>query len=146
MSRLPAAVLFACNFNKVRSPMAEGLMRRLYGDAVYVDSCGLSPTEGIDPMAVQVMDEAGVDLSAHVAKGFEDLVPESFDLVISFTPQSHAQAEAASRACAVTAEFWPLFDPTAIEGSRDAVLDGYRQLRDTLASKLVERFGPPSAG
>ena len=145
MSR-PAAVLFACNFNRVRSPMAEGVTRRLYGDAIYVDSCGLTPEPGIDPMVLQVMGESGVDLSGHQAKGFDDLQPESFDLIISFTPESHEAAVRMARGCAVETELWPLFDPTAIDGSREAMLDGYRQLRDTLTQKLVERFGPPTAG
>ena len=65
---LPGAVLFACNFNQVRSPMAEGLLKRLVGDRVYVDSCGLKRpamvhddvsdedvAAGVDPFAVAVM-------------------------------------------------------------------------------------------
>jgi len=144
MNRPPAAVLFACNFNRVRSPMAEGLTRHLYGDAIYVDSCGLRPEPGVDPMVVQVLREHGADIAEHTAKGFGDLQADSFDLVISFTDESHAEAVRVARGCAVEVEHWPLFDPTAIEGSREAVLDGYRQLRDTLAGKLVHRFGSPA--
>jgi protein-tyrosine-phosphatase len=69
---LPGAVLFSCNLNRVRSPMAEGLMKLHFGGAVYVDSCGLHTgtrrdtiPPGPDPFAVAVMDELGVDLSRH---------------------------------------------------------------------------------
>ena len=67
---LPGAVLFACNYNRVRSPMAEGLMRLIYGDRVYVDSCGLKAGEGVDPFAAAVMDELGVDISRHRRQEF----------------------------------------------------------------------------
>ena len=66
---LPGAVLFACNFNRVRSPMAAALMRLIHGDRVFVDSCGLKEGEGIDPFVVAVMDEVGADLSHHQTQG-----------------------------------------------------------------------------
>jgi protein-tyrosine-phosphatase len=139
----PGAVLFACNFNRVRSPMAEGLMRAFYGDAIFVDSCGLRPEAHLDPLAQQVMAEVGVDISDHRSKSFEDLACDSFDLIISFTAESQARAAVQARACAVEVEHWPLADPTQAEGSREAVLEAYRQVRDDLRDKLVRRFGPP---
>ena len=74
-SELPGAVLFACNHNRVRSPIAEGLMKLMFGDRVYVDSCGLRLDEDDDPdpFAVAVMDELGADLSRHRPKSFADL-------------------------------------------------------------------------
>jgi protein-tyrosine-phosphatase len=139
----PAAVLFACNFNRVRSPMAEGLMQALYGDAIYVDSCGLRPDPEVDPLAMVVMTEIGVDISDHRSKSFDDLACDSFDLVIAFTPESFAQAQAGSRGCAVEVENWPLPDPTQTEGSREASLEAYRQVREVLRARLTARFGPP---
>lgn len=144
MTARPAAVLFACNFNRVRSPMAEGLMRRLYGQSIYVDSCGLSVEEGVDPLAVQVMTELGIDVSRHASKSFGDLQLDSFDLVVALTEQSHAHAEAHLRSCAVALELWKVIDPTLVEGSREAVLDSYRQTRDSLQGRMIERFGPPT--
>jgi hypothetical protein len=86
-----AAVLFACNLNKVRSPMAAGLMRRLHGDRVFVDSCGLRRADAdlADPFVAAVMDELGVDVTGHFPKSFDDLEDESFDVVISLTPEAH---------------------------------------------------------
>ncbi|HWE98797.1 MAG TPA: low molecular weight phosphatase family protein [Caulobacteraceae bacterium] len=142
----PAAVLFACNFNRVRSPMAEGLMKRLYGSRIFVDSVGLrrpGPEEGaLDPFTAVVMDELGVDLAGHQAKTFDDLEDASFDLVVSLTPQAHHRAGEMARRRSVALEYWPTLDPTLATGSREAVLDAYREVRDGLERRLVERFGP----
>lgn len=145
MSRPPPSVLFACNFNRVRSPMAEAMVRRFYGDVVYVDSCGLAPEDNVDPLVVQVMNEIGVDASTHVAQSFADLDPDAFDLVVSFTPEAHAQATAMAQGSAVQVEYWPLPDPTLTEGSRETVLEGYRQVRDQLRARLADRFGAPAS-
>jgi protein-tyrosine-phosphatase len=140
----PGAVLFACNLNRVRSPMAEGLIKLLYGTEIYVDSCGLKPVGDLDPFAVEVMREIGSDLSRHHAKSFDDLDPAAFDLVISLTPEAHHRAVEMTRAAAVEIDYWPTFDPTLASGSRDAVLDAYRGVRDGLKARIVERFGKPS--
>jgi len=140
---LPGAVLFACNHNRVRSPMAEGLMKLMFGDRVYVDSCGLRPGEDDepDPFAVAVMDELGADLSRHHAKTFADVEEGAFDLVISLTPQAQHRAVELARHHAVEIEYWPTQDPTLTMGSRDAVLGAYRETRDSLAARIRARFG-----
>jgi protein-tyrosine-phosphatase len=142
---LPGAVLFACNFNRVRSAMAEGLMKLMYGTLVYVDSCGLRQDEETepDPFAVAVMDELGADLSRHRAKTFDDLEDDSFDLVISLTPEAQHRAVEIARGHAVELAYWPTQDPTLVMGSREAVMDAYRQTRDALAARIRERFGKP---
>ncbi|THD80648.1 MAG: low molecular weight phosphatase family protein [Phenylobacterium sp.] len=147
---LPGAVLFACNFNRVRSPMAEALLKRLVGDRVYVDSCGLKhpvarsadddePSE-IDPFVEAVMAELGCDLSGHRAKTFDELEDSSFDLVVSLTPESQHRAVEMARGRAADIEYWPIFDPTLAEGSREARLEVYRSVRDALAARIAERF------
>jgi protein-tyrosine-phosphatase len=142
--RLPGAVLFACNLNRVRSPMAEGLMKLIYGRQAYVDSCGLAPAGELDPFAVAVMEEIGADLSRHHAKSFDDLAASAFDLVISLTPEAQHRAVEMTRGAAVEIDFWPTFDPTLATGSREAVLDAYRGVRDDLKARILERFGKPS--
>ena len=142
---LPGAVLFACNFNRVRSPMAEGLLKRALGDRVYVDSCGLrrdgrDDHQGVDPFAEAVMAELSCDLSDHSSKTFDDLDPDSFDLVVSLTPEAQHRAVEMTRGRASEIEYWPLFDPTLVEGSREARLAAYREVRDALAAKIAERF------
>jgi len=142
---MPGSVLFACNFNRVRSAMAESLMKLMYGTQVYVDSCGLRHDEEAepDPFAVTVMDELGADMSRHRPKTFDDLEDDSFDLVVSLTPEAQHRAVEIARGHAVELAYWPIQDPTLVMGSREAVLEAYRQVRDLLAARLRERFGKP---
>jgi protein-tyrosine-phosphatase len=137
----PTAVLFACNLNRVRSPMAAALMRRRYGGSVYVDSCGLRPADSVDPFAVAVLDEVGVDISDYAPKSFDDLEDQSFDLVVSLTPQAQHRAVELARGRAVEIAYWPVMDPTLTSGSRDQRIEAYRQARDELDRRMLERFG-----
>jgi len=143
----PGAVLFACNFNRVRSPMAEALLKRLVGDRIYVDSCGLRypPLDaehmaGIDPFVAAVMAEVGCDLTGHRVKTFEDLEDNSFDLIVSLTPQSQHRAVEVARGRSAEIEYWPILDPTLVEGAREARLNAYREVRDALAARIAARF------
>ena len=145
---LPGAVLFSCNLNRVRSPMAEGLMKLHFGDAVYVDSCGLHTgtrrdtlPAGADPFAVAVMDELGFDLSRHKPKNFNDLEDTSYDVVISLTPEAHHRAGELARRRAIEVEYWPTLDPTLVTGQREQMLNAYRDVRDALEKRLRARFG-----
>jgi protein-tyrosine-phosphatase len=143
---LPGAVLFACNFNRVRSPMAQALMQMVYGKQVFVDSCGLRPERGggIDPFATIVLDEVGADLAGHKAKAFDDLEDGSFDLVISLTPEAQHRAVELARGRAVDIEYWPIPDPTLATGSREVILEAYRLSRDTILRRIYARFAKPS--
>ena len=148
--RSPGAVLFACNFNRVRSPMAEALLKRFAGDRIFVDSCGLKhPPDGfvnpaeplaVDPLAAEVMAEIGCDLSSYQVKTFDELEDDSFDLVISLTPEAQHRAVEMARGRAAEIEYWPIHDPTLTEGSRQARLDAYRLVRDSLAARIASRF------
>ncbi len=144
MARLPSSVLFACTFNSVRSPMAEALLKHLQGRHIYVDSVGVREGE-IDPFVVVVMDEIGIDLSRHRTKTFEELEDTSFDLVVSLSPEAQHSAVELTRTMACDVEFWPIFDATAIEGSRDERLNAYRSVRDALRKRILERFPPGPA-
>ena len=143
-AQLPAAVLFACTLNRTRSPMAAALMRRLYGDRVYVDSCGIKAAEDLDPLVFQVLAEAGIRAPPQAPKTFDQLDDESFDLVVSLTPDAQHRAAQQLRGRAVEIEYWPTYDPAESEGSRETVLDGYRELRNLLEQRIRERFGAPS--
>jgi len=139
---MPGAILFACNLNRVRSPMAAGLMRRLFGAGVYVDSCGLrpDPNRELDPFLLASMDEVGVDLTRHHAKTFDDLEDGSFDVVISLTPEAHHRAIEMARRRAVDILYWPTPDPTWVSGPREVVMQAYRDLRERLEARILERF------
>jgi len=135
----PTAVLFACTLNSVRSPIAEGLLKYLHGNRIYVDSVGVRKGE-IDPFAVAAMEEMGIDLSRHRAKTFAQLEDSSFDLIVSLSPEAQHQAVEMTRAMACEVEFWNIFDATVVEGSREARLDAYRQVRDELFRRIKDRF------
>jgi protein-tyrosine-phosphatase len=139
VARDPSSVLFACTFNSIRSPMAEALLKHLQGRRIYVDSVGVREAE-IDPFAVVVMDEIGIDISKHRAKTFEDLEDTSFDLVVSLSPEAQHSAVELTRTMACEVEFWPVLDPTAVEGSREEMLRAYRLVRDHLKNRILERF------
>ena len=139
MADNPSAVLFACTMNSVRSPMAEGILKHLHGQRIYVDSVGVRSRD-VDPFAIVVMDEIGIDLSRHNAKTFDELEDESFDLVITLSPEAQHRAVELTRAMAVDIEFWNTFDPAIAEGSRDVRLGAYRKVRDELLGRIKARF------
>jgi protein-tyrosine-phosphatase len=139
MFDLPGSVLFCCTLNALRSPMAEGILKLLHGQRIFVDSVGVRSGE-LDAFAITVMDEIGLDISRHRAKTFDDLEDTSFDLIISLSPEAHHQALELTRTMACEVEFWNTLDPSIIEGSREARLDAYRDVRDTLMRRIRERF------
>ena len=142
MADLPGSVLFACTNNSVRSPMAEGLMKHFYGRSVYVDSVGVRARD-VDGFAVAALDEIGIDISGHRAKSFADLHDTSFDIVITLSPEAQHQAVEMTRTMACEVAFWHTFDATAVRGNREVRLTSYREVRDTLLTRLRERFPLP---
>ena len=135
MTNFPSAVLFACTMNSVRSPIAEGLLKHLLGNAIYVDSVGVR-FGTIDGFAIEVMNEIGIDVSKHKAKTFNHLEDRSFDIIISLSLEAQHKAVEMTRGMACDAVFWETFDPAIIEGNREIRLDAYRQVRDQLLVKI----------
>jgi protein-tyrosine-phosphatase len=136
---LPGAVLFACTFNAVRSPMAAAMMRHLFGRFVYVDSVGVRRGE-LDPLAVEAMEEIGMEIGKHKPKSFDEFEDTSFDLVVTLSPEAQHKAVELTRTSAATIEYWPTMDPTIVEGSRDQRLSAYRAVRDELQRRIAARF------
>jgi len=125
--------------NAIRSPMAEALMKHFHGHRVWVRSVGVH--KGLlDPFAVTVMDEIGIDISRHQATSFDELEDSSFDLVISLSPEAQHHAVEMTRTMACEVEFWNTLDPSMIEGSRETRLAVYRQIRDQLSRHILQRF------
>jgi len=125
--------------------MAAALLRHYRGSRLYVDSAGVRAQE-IDGFAVAVMDEIGIDISRHQAKSFEDLEDTSFDLVVSLSPEAQHSAVELTRTMDCVVEFWPVFDPTVVEGDRETRLAAFRAVRDHLLRRIHERFPPAPAG
>ncbi len=102
-------------------------------------------------MAAFVMDEIGADISSWTPKGFETFASEyyedgPFDLIISLSPEAHHTALGLVPQLAAAAEYWPTFDPSLAEGSREQVLTEYRTVRDGLDKRIAARFPRPSTG
>ncbi|MBO9474115.1 low molecular weight phosphatase family protein [Shimia sp. R10_1] len=145
---LPQSVLFCCDQNAVRSPMAEGIMKKFYGLDVYVQSAGIRSDLDIDGFAIAVCDEIGVELARHRTRSFEEMEKlgddlSSFDMVVALTPASRSEAEKLTRFDHLELEFWPVTDPTGVAAGdgRDAKLAAYRIARDEIVAYLQTRWG-----
>lgn len=119
--------------------MAEAILKFLHGRRIFVDSVGVRPGE-LDPMAVQVLDEVGIDLSRHRPKLFSQLEDGYFDLVISLSPEAQHSAVELTRDSSCELEFWHMMDPSEVEGSREQRMAAYRLLRDQLFGRIRDRF------
>src|ERR1700730_13576196 len=125
--------------------MAAALLRHYRGSRLFVDSAGVRAQE-IDGFAVAAMDEIGIDISGHQAKSFDDLEDTSFDLVISLSPEAQPSAVELTRTMDCLVEFWPVLDPTVVEGDREARLAAFSAVRDHLLNRIRERFPRAPSG
>ena len=142
MARTPQAVLFACAFNSVRSPMAASLLQQMFPKALYVKSAGVRKGE-LDPFAVAVMAELGQDISRHKPMTFaelEDWEGLNFDLIITLSPEAHHKALELTHTSAADVEYWPTQDPSISDGNREQKLDAYREVCDQLLLRIRRRF------
>jgi protein-tyrosine-phosphatase len=144
----PRSVLFACGLNSIRSPMAESLFCHLIGPSVPVRSAGVQ-TADLDPFAVAAMAEIGLDIAEHRPVTFEeleDLEGLDFDLIVTLSPKAHHKALELTHRLAADVEYWPTPDPSVIEGSREHRIQAYREVREQLSQRILERFGRPRGG
>ena len=146
---MPQSVLFCCDHNAVRSPMAEGIMKKLYGTGTYVQSAGVMSDMEIDGFSIAVCQELDVELSRHRSRSFDEMENwgddlGSFDLVIALSPASQRRALDLTRYYHLDVEYWPILDPTGLGETREAKLASYRQARDQIEERLRARFGPPT--
>jgi protein-tyrosine-phosphatase len=146
--RFPSSVLFCCDHNSVRSPIAEGLMKKLYGQRAYVPSAGVRNDREVDGFSVAVSAEEGVELERHRSRSFEEMIEwgddlTGFDLIIALSPASQRQALELTRFAHIDVEYWPIMDPSGLGETREAKLVAYRQTRDQIKEHLLARFGPP---
>ena len=140
-----SAVLFACNINAVHSAMAEAMVKHAFPGKIFVDSCGVTP--GIqDGFATAVMQEIGLDISAHEPKSFDDLDSGFYDVIISFSPEAHDAARALTQNIDCETLYWPVDNLANLTGSRDEMLRAYRHVREDIQGKLSIYFGREIAG
>lgn len=131
----PQSVLFACTLNTVRSPMAEALGKHFFGTQVYFASAGIKRGE-MDAFAISTMEEIGIDITKHRPHTFEDLEDASFDCIITLSPEAHHKALEFTRGLSIDVIYWPTIDPTAVEGSRERILEAYRSVRESLRNRI----------
>lgn len=147
---LPQSVLFCCDHNAVRSPMAEGMMKKLYGTAAYVQSAGVVNDLEIDGFTIAVCAEIGVELSAHRTRSFDEMARlgddlSSFDTVVALSQASRARALDLTRVWHLDVISWDIDDPTHVTGGREARLDAYRHSRDQIMGYMTGLWGAPVA-
>jgi len=127
--------------------MAEGIMKKLYGSKCYIQSVGVKNDLEVDGFAIAVCQEIGVELSRHQSRSFDQMEEwgddlSSFDLVLALSPASQRRALDLTRFYHLDVEYWPIIDPTGLATNREAHLINYRQARDQIMQKLVDRWGP----
>lgn len=128
-------VLFLCTGNSARSQMAEGLLRYMAGDRFEVYSAGIKPTE-VNPLAIKVMAEAGIDISKHRAKSAMEFIGQKFNYVITV-------CDNAKQTCPVfPGEYekihWSLEDPAEAKGAEEEKLAVFRKTRDQIKSNIED--------
>ncbi len=143
---LPSATLFSCDWNAVRSPMAEGIAKKLLGKRVFVQSAGAAGLLDLDPLAVEVCREIGVDIAGHSTHTFDEMEEwgedvSQYDLIIALSPAAQRRALEAAAFSHVAVEYWPTLDPTDLGETREQKLQAYRQTRDQIRDRIVTRFG-----
>jgi len=140
----PGAILFMCGLNVIRSPMAEVIARSILPANTYIRSAGVRAGER-DPFVDVVLEEIGLSLGRRLPQTLEELEDDYFDLIITLSPPAHHAALELTRSNAVDVVYWPTMDPTVATGTREQILDSYREVRDHLAglieSRLLKRNG-----
>lgn len=126
-------VLILCTANSARSQMAEGLLRALAGDQFEVFSAGAKPST-VNPLAIQAMDERGIDIRSHHSKHLNEFLTQPFDYVITV-------CDNAAEACPIFPGparriHWSFPDPAAVEGDETVRLVSFRQARDAIETQL----------
>ncbi len=134
------AVLFLCTGNSCRSQMAEGLLRHHGGERFEVYSAGISPV-GVNPRAVTVMGEAGVDISTQTSDSVSRELLDRADLVITLCGDARESCPVVP--ARVEKRHWPLEDPARAEGTEEQIMAQFRAVRDqieTLVRELVQEY------
>lgn len=130
--------------------MAEGLMKKLYGQRAYVQSAGVKNDLEIDGFSVAVCAELGIELERHRSRSFDEMQEwgddlSGFDLVVALSPASQRKALDLTRIYHLDVEYWPILDPTGLGEGREDKLKSYREARDQIHARMLNRFGPADA-
>lgn len=143
----PGALLFVCGMNSIRSPMAEIIARSILPAGTYIASAGVRPGER-DPFVDTVLAEIDLDLGHRQPQTLDELEDDFFDVIVTLAPEAHHRALELTRSNAVDVIYWPTPDPTVVTGTRERILDAYREVRDMLRLRISSGNGwsRPAAG
>ncbi len=130
-------VLFLCTGNSARSQMAEGLLREMAGERFEVLSAGTNPS-GVNPLAIEVMQEIGIDISRHRSKNVQEFLGKPIEYVVTV-------CDRAKESCPIfpgTYKFlsWSLDDPAAVNGTQEEKLLAFRRIRDEIGRNIEKHF------
>ena len=128
-------VLFLCVANSSRSQMAEGLAREITSGELEIFSGGSSPTS-VNPAAIAVMKEIGIDIAKQHSKSIQEVPEERIGTVITLCAEEVCPVFSAD----VQKEHWPFTDPAAVKGSQEEVLAAFRQVREQIHETLLQYF------
>ncbi len=128
--------------------MAEGIVKKLYGRKIYVQSAGVRHEQEIDGFSVAVCEEIEVKLERHRSRSFEEMEEwgdeiGGYDLIVAMSPAAQRKALEYTRLFALDVEYWPILDPTRMGETREEKLALYRQSRDQIYARILQRFGEP---
>ena len=122
-------------------------MKRFYGHRAYVQSAGVKGDLEIDGFSIAVCRELGIELDRHRVRSFDEMEQwgddlTGFDLIVALSPASQRRALELTRLYHLDVEYWPILDPTGLGETREAKLACYRQARDQIRARMLDRFGP----
>ena len=139
-------IIFACTYNRIRSPMAAALMSALYPNHTSITSCGVEIKDSIgDGFTIAVMQEVGIDLTHHASRDITSLAIHPSDTIICLSETSYEticrMRSNLPEACQI--DYWSVYHPDLLAESRHRRLAGYRAVREELRARLIKHFGRP---
>ncbi len=129
-------ILFICTHNSARSQMAEGFLRKLHPAEYDVYSGGTEPSE-VNPNAIQVMEEIGVDISHHRAKNVSEFIDQKFDCVVTVCDRARESCPFFPGGKIIHKSFE---DPSSLRGTKEEVIAGFREVRDEIEDWVANTF------
>jgi arsenate reductase (thioredoxin) len=130
MSNAKPVILILCTGNSCRSHLAEGILKKVAGDILDVQSAGSKPAGFVHPKAIQVMHEIGIDISGHRSKHLNEFLHQPIDTVI--TVCGNADQVCPIFPGQVNRHHFPFDDPAHAVGSEEEILDEFRRTRDQI--------------
>ncbi|HAK60628.1 MAG TPA: arsenate reductase [Nitrospiraceae bacterium] len=128
-------VLFLCTGNSCRSQMAEGIGREYGRGLIEVHSAGLLPA-GVNPYAIRVMNEIGIDISGQTSKAIDAKILGGMDVIITLC--GHAEQLCPTTPLESKRLHWPIDDPVGTVGTEEKILREFRRARDEISAKIKE--------